>query len=97
MVADSRQLIEELQYNSNLSGKPFERRLADTAIWFSENKDRIPRDNLAGRQAFLERMVWILLEMNAMALERIHKLEGGSSSLWLPGGVAVSGDVRRFG
>jgi hypothetical protein len=93
-------LINELMHNANASGnKPLEQRLADTTVWFYKNKDRIPRDNLAGRQAFLEKAFWIALEINALLLERVHELEGmkPGASLWMPRGVTVNGDVRKFG
>lgn len=93
-------LINELMHNAQISGnKPLEQRLADTTVWFYKNMGRIPRDNLAGRQAFLEKALWILLEINALATERIHELEGmkAGTSLWMPRGVSVNGDIRKFG
>lgn len=89
-------LIDELVYNANVSQDILEQRLADTAAWFFSNKDRIPRDNLASRQAFLEKTCWLLIEINALLLERIRKSQGGSH-LWLPRGLNAQGDVRKFG
>lgn len=89
-------LIQELMHNANVSGQnPLERRLADTAVWFYSNKDRIARDNLAARQAFLEKAFWIQLEINALLLERLRKV-GGSEGLWLPSGMLMNGDVHEF-
>ena len=91
-------LLRDLEYNARASGnKVLERRLADTAIWFYKNQDRIPFDNLAARQAFLQRAFWILLEVNALLLDRLHELEGigKSKHLWLPRGAELNG--REFG
>jgi hypothetical protein len=91
----ARQLIEELNHNANVSGgKPLEQRLADTALWFHANKDRIPKDNLVKRQEFLEIGFWCLLECNALLLERLRNATG-SKHLYLPSGMRM-GD-RSFG
>lgn len=90
-------LIEELLHNAQAAGgKPLERRLADMTIWFYKNKDRIPRDNLAGRQAFLEKAFWIQLELNALLIERLRE-RSGKSRLWQINGVSASGDMKNFG
>ena len=90
-----RVLIEELLHNANVSGQqPLERRMADVAVWFYQNRDGIARDNLAARQAFLEKAFWIQLEINALLLERLRK-ETGSDCLWLPKGM-ISDNVREF-
>lgn len=71
--------------------------MADLTVWFYKNKDRISRDNLAGRQAFLEKSFWIMLEVNALLLERNHELEAlrkGRSMLWIPSGMKISGDQQ---
>jgi hypothetical protein len=90
-------LIDELQHNANASGNQvLERRLADLSVWYHMNKSRIPRDNLASRQAFLEKALWIQIEMNALLLERIRKLNA-KSGLWLPSGMLMDGaDVKQF-
>lgn len=92
-VRDEQKLIEELMHNAMASGnRPLERRLADLTLWFYQNKQRISRDNLATRQELLERGFWILLEVNALLLERNHELEAakrGQSALWLPKGMLV--------
>lgn len=98
MSAES--LIEDLLHNASASGnRALERRLADTSIWFYKNKDRIPLDNLASRQAFLQKAFWVLLEVNALLLERVHELEAGrrgSKNLWLPQGIKLSDNEREF-
>lgn len=93
------QIIEELIHNAKVAGKPLERRLADLTVWFYKNKDGISRDNLAARQAFLEKAFWIMLEVNAMLTERVRELEGKrpGAHLWLPKGVTMNGDAREFG
>jgi hypothetical protein len=91
-------LIEGLQHNARVAhGHPLEQRLADTALWFHANKDRIPRDNLASRQAFLEKAFWCLLEVNALLLERLREAQGKNTSLYLPKGIQVNGDLGKFG
>lgn len=90
-------LISELIHNAQVSQEILEQRLADTAAWFFANKDRIPRDNLASRQLFLEKTCWLLIEINALLTDRLHKVEGKSETLWLPRGLNAQGDVRKFG
>lgn len=93
-------LIEDLLHNASASGnRTLERRMADTAVWFYKNKERIPLDNLASRQVFLQKAFWILLEVNALLLERVHELEAGkrgSRHLWLPRGIKLSDNEREF-
>ncbi len=96
-MSTERALIQELMHNATVSGqRPLERRLADTALWYHSNKDRIPRDNLAARQAFLEKGFWIMLEINALLLERIRQ-GSGSKALWLPAGMVHQDAKARFG
>lgn len=99
MSADAERLIEELNHNANASGnKLLERRLADLTVWHYKNKKGIPLDNLAARQAFLEKAFWIALEVNALLLERVHELEAKrGGGLWIPKGVQMNGDARKFG
>jgi hypothetical protein len=97
MDSVKRQLIDELVFNAEQSHLLAEQRLADTAAWFFENKDRIPLDNLASKVSFLTKTSWLLIEINALLLERIHELEGGKSTLWLPKGMNARGDVKKFG
>lgn len=94
-MTTERVLIEELLHNSRASGQQqLEKRMADTAVWFYSNRDRIARDNLAARQAFLEKAFWVQLEINALLLERLRKATG-SDVLWLPKGM-LSDNVREF-
>lgn len=97
MDSVKRQLINELCYNAQHAEKPLEQRLADTAAWFFSRKDDLSRDNLASRQDFLEKTCWLLIEICALQTDRIHKLEGNKAGLWLPAGIQVTGDVRKFG
>ena len=96
---DARKLIEELLHNAKVASQPLERRLADLSIWYYQNVDGIPRDNLAARQAFTEKALWTLLEIAALQTERIHELEsrGRVRGLWTAKGLSIEGDVREFG
>lgn len=97
MAIKPEDLIEGLQHNARISGQhPLEQRLADTALWFYANKDQIPRDNLASRQAFLEKGFWCLLEISALLLER-NREERLSKTLWVPNGIAVNGSLKQYG
>jgi hypothetical protein len=90
-------LIDGLMHNAEASGNQMlERRLADTAVWFHKNVDHIPRDNLASRQAFLEKGFWCMLEINVLLLQRLRE-ERGAKNLWLPKGITMNGDLKRFG
>lgn len=92
-----RELINGLLQNANVSGgQQLEQRLADTALWFHENKERIPKDDLRKRHEFLEKGFWCLLEINVLLLQRLRE-ERGSKALYLPNSIAVAGDVRKFG
>lgn len=89
-------LIEGLLHNAQASGgRVLERRLADTAVWFYKNMEHIPLDNLAARQAFLQKAFWILLELQALVLERMR--DDKQTALWLPKGMELMGDVKKFG
>ena len=94
----SEQLIKQITAIARDEKRPFEQRLMDTAVWWEANKDRIPRENIPKRLDFMEIMCSILLEMMAMSLER-HYEQGrtGGSSLWLPTGMSMRGDVKQFG
>jgi hypothetical protein len=93
-------LIDELLHNARVSGNHvLERRMADLAIWYYKNKGSIPRDNLAARQAFLEKALWILLEIQALTLQRVRQSRPGSN-LFVPNGMLVTGEDAknlRFG
>lgn len=98
---DPERLIEELYHNANASeGRHLEKRIADLTLWYYRNKRRIPLDNLAARQAFLDQAFWIMIECFALMTERTHDLEAakrGMSMLWLPKGMKVGGDLGEFG
>jgi hypothetical protein len=92
-----RVLIEGLLHNAGMAnGHPLEQRMADTALWFSSNVDMIPRDNLASRQAFLEKGFWCMLEISALLLER-QREERGNKALYIPRGLDYQGDLKRLG
>lgn len=94
-MSAAEQLLKELHHNANASGqRPLEQRQADLAIWFYKNMEGIARDNLASRQAFLEKAFWVQLEVIALLTERLHKLEG-HSSLFVPRGIKVNGHEFR--
>jgi hypothetical protein len=96
-VTSPSKLVDELEHNASASGnKVLERRLADLAIWFYQNKTRIAPSNLQARVEFLEKAFWIQAEVIALTTERIREAEGGHKNLWLPHGLDVRGDVRRF-
>lgn len=97
MNRENEKLIEELSYNAQVAERPLEQRLADTAAWFFNNKDRIPPMDLAKRCEFLTKNVLLLIEISALLADRLHQAEGKSSNLWLPRGVESRGDVKRFG
>lgn len=96
-MTDMSDLIKKAEEISARTELPYERRLVDTAVWFIKNKDRIPREDLPKRCDFLEKTLEITLELFALSLDRQHKIEGRSQSLWLPNGMKVSGDLTRFG
>lgn len=81
-------LIRDLQANARHSGNQIlERRLADLALWFNYHKGEVSLDNLAARVNFLEKTLWVQLEINALLLERLRKREGVGSKLYLPTGM----------
>lgn len=92
-------LIKDLETLADDGFLPLEKRLKDTAIWYHRNKERISRDDALKRLDFLERFLDIYLELMAMTVDRIQLSEGRgrSQSLWLPNGVSVTGDVKKFG
>jgi hypothetical protein len=90
-------LCEELMHNAGVSGnRPLECRLADIAVWFYKNVGFIPPENLTKRQLFLEKAFWNQIELNALLLERLHEQKSGSKSLWLPAGLDVHGELKRY-
>lgn len=100
MSASEEKLIEELYHNVKASGgRPLERRLADLTIWFHKNRATIDQLNLAAKQVFMEKAMWVLIETLALTVERLHVLENERKPgrLWTVRGLSVSGDLRRFG
>tara|TARA_Y100000034_G_C6750807_1_gene333716 strand:+ start:78 stop:371 length:294 start_codon:yes stop_codon:yes gene_type:complete len=97
MTTISKEMLAQLEEISS-AGLPLEQRLVDTAIWFHNNKDRLPRHDPIKRLDFMEKMLDITLEINAMLVQRMQKAEGRRNSpLWLPAGIDVQGDIRKFG
>lgn len=96
---DREKLIHELEGIASNVTLPLERRLVDTAVWFHKNKDRIPIENLGSRVEFLTKSLDIAIELIAMLAERLHQAEQrpGSQKLYLPRGIDVRGDLKRFG
>lgn len=99
MKAEQQKLVDELYHNAEVSNKPLEQRLADLTIWFFSNKDDIPKIDVASRALFLEKAVWVLIEIAALQAERLHEIEGKSAGalLWTPSGLRMTGDARKFG
>lgn len=96
----ARRLIDELMYNAKVSGnRTCERRLADLTAWYYSNADTFAQNNLEGQVAFLKKTIWILIEEQALLLERLHEVEtaGKSKHLWTPAGMMVEGDMRDNG
>lgn len=90
------QLVSELYHNAKVSGnRPLERRLADTTAWYYNNAYFLPKENLQARVEMLHRAFWIMLEINALLLQRLHEQEG-SKDLWLPAGLDINGELRSF-
>lgn len=99
MASKEANLIDALYRIANdAGGRPLEKRMADFAVWYYQNRGRLPRDNLAARQDFTEKSIWILLEIIAIQQDRIHELEnkGRSKHLFLPNGVTLSNE-RKYG
>lgn len=100
LSANATSLMERLENNASDMGNPLlERRLADLAIWYFQNRNRIGRDDIPRRQDFLEKAFWVQMEVIALMAERIQELEGKKmgSELWLPKGVRINGDLRKNG
>lgn len=95
MSSRAEAVLEELQNFANASGnKPLERRLADLSVWFYQNKKRIAPENLLMRQAFMEKALWTMIEVQALLIERIQEMEHarkGRTGLFLPRGMKANG------
>ena len=79
--------------------RELEKRTTEWALWFHHNKDRIPNAHFEKRLAFYEKSIDGLLEILAIACEDVRTLEGRakSNTLWLPQGMSMNGDARKFG
>jgi hypothetical protein len=83
-------LVGDLEENAQISGNGvLERRMADFAVWYYKNVKMLPPDNLKLRLEFQEKSTWILLELNALLLERLRE-KTGSKYLFMPNGINVS-------
>jgi hypothetical protein len=76
-----------------------EKRLIEWAVWFHENSPRIPKNDLQKRCDFLQKNLDGLYELMTRVCEDLRIAEGRpvSNRLWLPEGVKMTGDVRKFG
>ena len=92
-------LLKELQEVFDRTSLPLERRILDTAIWFHQNKDRIPQEDMKKRLEFVEKALDIFIEISCLLTKRVHQAEGRGKapSLYLPRGVNMSGSVKEFG
>lgn len=79
--------------------RDLEKRVVEWGVWYHENKGRIPPMHFEKRLAFYEKTIDGLIELLAIAAEDIRTLEGRkrSNQLYLPDGVTMTGDIRRFG
>lgn len=98
-MRDPARISDELERSARDSSTSLEQRLGDTCKWFYQNRDRIPREDLIKRIEFLEKFVEIQIEISAALVERLQMSENRQKSerLWLPSGISMSGDARRFG
>lgn len=96
---DPEVLINALVGNAQSQGnRPLEQRLADLTVWFYRNRKLIDPSNLQKRMKLFEDGFWILLEVNALLMDRVQEIESQrkSASLWLPKGVKVEGDLATI-
>ena len=79
--------------------RAFEERLADIGKWYDYHLRRLSADNIPARLKLQGKAIECCLELFALAAADIQQLEGQkrSNSLWLPNGVSIGGDLRRFG
>ena len=76
----------------------FEERLADWAIWYCKNEPHLPEMDLRKQILFLRKAMDGAFECLAMAAKDIQKLERrNGSTLLLPTGITMNGDIKRFG
>lgn len=76
-----------------------EERLAEWAVWFHENRKRIPAGDLAKQNMFLLKAIDGCLECLALTMKDVQILEQRKESrrLWLPTGMQLNGEITRFG
>jgi len=77
-----------------------EERLTDVAKWYDYHSRRVPVDNIPARLQFQGKAIDCLLELLAIAALDIKRLEGNkgrNEHLWLPNGIEIKGDIKRFG
>jgi|TARA_Y100000310_G_scaffold220119_1_gene221586 hypothetical protein len=93
------ELISKLENIQNNNNMPLEKRLIDMAVWFTKNKNAIPKGEVVKRLEFLTKTLDIHLEMVALLADRLQQAEGRrkSTSLWVPNGLDAKGDFTRFG
>lgn len=89
-MRDKDNLIKEMEEIAGRTGLPLERRLMDTAIWFHRNWPTMDEANVYRRIEFLGKALDIMIEMNAMLVERLHEAESRrkSPTLYTPRGIA---------
>ena len=87
------ELLNDLEKLAAHNMLPLERRLCDTAIWFHRNKGCVPIEDLGKRLEFAEKTIDIMLELFALTLDRMQRLEGKGKSpnLYLPNGIRLRG------
>ena len=73
-----------------------DQKLEDLAKWYYEHNQIVRAYDLIKRIEFLETTIHNLLYLQTYVVEDIQKIEG-RSHLWMPDGVRVSGDMKRFG
>lgn len=91
-------LIRKLEELGNATHLPLERRLIDTAVWYHNNKDRLPSHEVKRRLDFLEKAFDIQLEIMAMLVQRLQYSEGRpkSENLWMPrGGTYITDEGKK--
>lgn len=79
------------------AGTVFGRELQEWAVWYVKNKRRVPEENLRLRCDFQEKAIDGLFNLVALLAREVKPQINRSDALWLPGGVSVDGDPRRFG
>jgi len=98
MSGATKELIDKLELMSTETAGPLEKRLVDMAVWFHKNKDRIPRNNVENRCDFLMKSLDIHLELVALLVQRLERVEGRRHSpLWTPAGIRdnTTGELYR--